>query len=741
MLAELRPEMILIEGPSDLNHHIPYIADADTVPPVAIATSVETDGNTTVRYYPLSAHTPEYVAIIDGLAAGADIRFIDLPSGHRDGMDVQSLQSELPFSSADFIVASCKKLGLRDGAELWDHLFETRLGETDWRGFFGDVYAYCLALRETTDPVLMEADQTFIREAEMRRHLADAKGKRTLVLTGGFHTPALVGTEKPGKAPNGAQAESYLVPFGEAALDKLSGYAAGLRYPAWYNAGWEAAQAAGGVPDWMGLLLDTITGFARDPELKQPIALPQLTEMAEIAQGLARMKGRNAALLPDIFDGMRTALIKTETGPGEPYTQQMHRFLSGARLGQVPRSAATPPLLADARRLAEKYRIDLSDSIPKLRKLDIRRKARHRAAQQFFYQMELLETGLAGLEIGPDFVLGYRVDLLFSEWTVAWSPYVEGALLTAAPFGATVEIAAVTALMQRRDKLVADASVFDLDGRLTLVLTGLRAGLGKNLTSLLSDLTEAIARTGDFTGLAKIISRLQSVALPSDPLFDRDAPDMLIFAQSAYQRIVYLMDDLTTVPVENFPKIIEALGIVAGVLNGPQAARFDAARFALAASRVLAQSDCPAILSGALLGLMVRSDLRPDTELAAVLRGGISGVGLTSSERGAALNGLLMTAPNLLWQNTAILGAAQTALSALGDDEFLTLLPPLRLALTQLNPHETDRLAQEVSALLGASQSNLQIGANRFSEADLALGISIDEAIGRQLAVDFSEHA
>lgn len=740
MIADVQPEVILIEGPSDLADHIPKIAEADTVPPIAVATAVRVGDRTSVRYYPLSAHAPEYVAIKAGSAAGADIRFIDLPSDMRDGGDADTFQSEFPFTSADFIAASCKRLGLRDGAELWDHLFETRLGEADWRGFFADVYAYCLAMRETTDPARMELDQTLAREAEMRRQLAAVKDKRALVLTGGFHTPALVGGGALGKAPKTTPSESYLVPYGEAALDEYSGYAAGLRYPAWYNAAWEAALAAEGAPDWTALLLDTISGFARDDTTHQ-IALPQLTEMAEMAEGLARLKGRRVAMLPDIFDGMRTALIKTEAGPGEPFTARMHQYLSGSRLGRVPRSAKAPPLLADARRLATRHRIDLTDSTPKLRKLDIRRKDSHCKAQQFFHQMGLLDTGLAGLEAGPDFVLGHRTDLLFAEWTVAWTPFVEGALLSAAPTGATVEHAAAVALMRQRQGLVDAGDSLNVEALLTLVLNGLRAGLGQNLTGLTTDLTQAIAASGDVAGLAQVILRLQSVTLPSDPLFDPDAPDLLVHAQTAYDRIVYLMDDLCDLPPDQLPTAVEALRIVAGVLQGPQSGRFDGGRFNAASSRVLDMPACPPLLAGALLGLMVRADLRPEAGLAALLKGSLNGVGLTPADRGAAFNGLLMTAPQLLWQGHTVLQGAEAALSALDDDAFLALLPPLRLALSQLNPHETDRLAQEVATLLGINTARLQTRTARLTEDDLAQGLAIDTAVGAHLAADRGEHA
>ena len=773
MIAEMQPEVILIEGPCDLDHHIPMLAEADTVPPVAIVAmgEVGNSGPRPVTYYPLSAHAPEFIAIQCGTAMGTDLRFMDLPSSVRMNHSTQCLQSEFPFTSADFVTLCCKRLGMRDGAELWDHLFETRLGQTNWRSFFCDVYTYCLALRSSTDPALMQADATLEREAEMRRHIASVGDKRTLVLSGGFHTPALFvdETQKKDKNDKGkkekakdekiknektrtgktskktavkpSSTESYLVAYGEDALDALSGYGAGLRYPGWYNKAWEAALAADGVPDWLALAVDTTVGFAGQMAGDdRRVPLPQLTEMAAIAQGLARMKGREAVMLPDLLDGMRTALIKTEAGPGEPFTTRMNAYLRGTRLGAVPKSAGVPPLVSDARYRAAKHRIDLSDSARKTRKLDIRRKLSHQRTQQYFYQMDLLNTGLASMNSGPDYLIGSRVDLLFAEWSVGWSPFVDGALIKAAPLGATVPQAAVNALMQEQGKLMLQGKGARLDALLTLVLTGLRAGLGSHLPSLIQDLAYAIGTSSDFDGLAQTVLRLQAVAMPDDPLHDPEAEDLLQVANIAFDRLIYLLADLVNTPEESLPSRIKSLQVIGGVLRGPQAERFNRRRFDDAVTTVLESADCPPLLAGAIMGLLVHAGLRADTELALLLKGTLGGIGITPAESAAALNGLLMTAPMLLWQSRTVLQGAEDVLALLDDESFLVVLPLLRLSLTQLNPHETDRLAEELVDLLQLSGGTLRQGSSRFSEDDLSRGLQIDRAMTALLKADRGEH-
>ncbi|SFJ67262.1 DUF5682 family protein [Jannaschia pohangensis] len=738
MIRDHAPEVILIEMPADLAAHIPHLTDPETVAPVAIAAlGPEAEAGRSVAYYPFSDTSPELMALREAARLGAEVRFIDLATGARVKDDARPIpQPEDPFDTAAFIAASCQRLGLRDGNELWDHLFEVRLGEDDWRRFFADVHAYCLAIRETTPKGRIDGDDTRPREAAMRAHIAACAGKRMVVVTGGFHTPALIGEGSDSVPKPDKSSESYLISYGEEALDALSGYAAGLRHPAWYARAMAAAEAKGGPPDWDALLLETGTDFAAHMKAaKRRIAQPQLVEMLTMAKGLAAMKGRTATLLPDLFDGARTALIKGQAGPGEPFTEGLHAFLRGTRLGTAPRAAGRPPIVADARDRAGRARIDLDDSTRKARKLDIRRKPAHRAASQFLHQMNLLDTGFASLTSGPDFVTGSRVDLLFEEWDIGWSPFVEGRLIDVAHQGATVPQAAGAVLLARRAALFEQGRGDDIAALLTLVITGLRAGLGARLSAMVGELTESVTNTGDLAGLAAMIDRLQAAAAPGDPLHDADAPDLLALARRAFDRLVYLCADLPDRPDDELDPAIAALRTLAGVLRGPNADRFEGNRFDAAMEDILQAEDCPPRLMGAVMGLLVRAGRRDDGDLARLLSGSLRGIGGTPDARAAALDGLLTTAPMLLWQARAVLEAANATLIALDDDGFLALLPSLRRSLTALNPHETDRLAEELTLILGENTATLG-QRQSFSEADLHRGMALDRALGEALRVD-----
>src|SRR4051812_20879153 len=160
LVREVKPKRVLIEAPADFAAHIALLAHPETRPPVAIAALIERDGEHRVAaYYPFCVHAPEFVALQEAHAIGAEVRFIDLPSTDKmrnrpesSGDEPIALNDEQAFTSGDFIAALCRQTGCRDGFELWDHLFETRLGDPDWRGLLADVGAYCAGIRAATHP-------------------------------------------------------------------------------------------------------------------------------------------------------------------------------------------------------------------------------------------------------------------------------------------------------------------------------------------------------------------------------------------------------------------------------------------------------------------------------------------------------------------------------------------------------------------------------------------------------------
>ncbi|UWQ02982.1 hypothetical protein K3X44_06600 [Aliiroseovarius crassostreae] len=751
MIRELKPSHVLIEAPHDLSHLIPHLLDPDTVPPVAVASLLDQkNGPRLAAYYPFCAHSPEWVALREGAAVGADLQFIDLGSdvkmaGESDNQTgPRALVREQGFDSGDYVRALCDRLGCRDGYELWDHLFETRLGETNWRKFLGDVGAYCAALRAATPEKEIASGEDPAREAHMAACLRDALAEGitngpVVCVIGGFHAgPLLSPSETAGKTKAGGKSDaaSYLIRYGYKELDALMGYGAGLPQPAYYQTLWDHAEACGTTPNWPDLAHEIVADFASDMRSAgYGIAVPAQVELLRTAETLARLRGRPGALRHDLFDGLTSSLLKGEVSGADVWRERFTLFLRGHALGEVSDAAGQPPIVADARARAQRHRFDVTDGQRRERSLDIRRKPAHLAASRFAHAMALLDTGFATRQGGPDFLNAVQTGLLFEHWDYAWSPRVEGQLIEAALHGDTLPAACLGKLNALRVALADEGRADDLSALITLFKKGLLAGLGTDLTGFLSEISGAITRSADFPDTASAMVELHAIQASRGPL---SLPEGLAIAptmQQAFARMIYLCDDLPKMREEAIPPCLDALRLLSELMRGPGGKHFDAERFEDALDRVAEADPAPELL-GAITAIAVESGRKPDHTLPDLIVAQLTGSAPDLPTRLAGLRGVLAVAPSLLWTVEGMLGALDDFLTGLEDDGFLEVLPHLRLALSALSPREADQVAAALTRRHGGTVGEFTAHHHDVDAREAATGAQIDTALRAALRED-----
>ncbi|WP_299589094.1 DUF5682 family protein [uncultured Tateyamaria sp.] len=744
LISEVKPSQVLIEAPADFSEQIPLLLDPDTKPPVALVALLDDAGDRgrVAGYYPFCAHSPEYVAMQAGTEIGASLKFIDAPAatkamwGQLDGTEPKSLLNEERFNANDYVDALTRATGCRDGFELWDHLFETRLAQPDWRGFFGDVGVYCAGIRAATPAAQIDSTGDTMREAHMARavKMALAAGGPVVVVVGGFHAPALVGDLDNMPAPRkpDGTCESYLIRYGFQAMDALNGYAAGLPQPGYYQALWDRAN----TDNAHDLGIDLLTGFAtRMRGEGHALSVPAQIEAMRMAQGLAALRGRSHAMRHDLIDGVRAALIKGETATQDIWTTRFQAFLCGDRLGDVPPSAGSPPLVEDVRRRARAHRLDLSDSAQRVRKLDIRRKDSHLAASRFFHALGLIGSPFAQCTGGPDYLSGAQTALLFEHWQYAWSPQTEGHLIDQAVLGDELPTACLAFMHRERAALIANGQGRDLPQLVDLLVRGLLAGLGAQLDGFLVQLGSDIQNYGTFASVTVALRRLLFVVQSSGPLGAPETLDLRGVVGAAYGRLIYLCDDLPNTSEEDTEDRLDALRMMNEVLRDCDGIGLDRSLLDTAMDRVALATTNPVIL-GAILAVCVQAGTRPAAELAQIMEGRLTGVSLDTSDRIGVLRGILHTSPPLLWHADGLLEVVDRFIRGIDEDMFLELLPHLRLAFTRLNPRETDRVAHELAGLLGVQASGLIRHNTQVSDADLADGLRIEKALRASLETD-----
>ena len=248
-IEELRPAVVLIEGPEEYTHLLPELLHAETRPPVALLSLPascgpdEPHGTGGASFYPLATFSPEWVALRTAHELGAEVRFCDRPTAER-GVSVEvpatavvpatgeepdtggdhgpdpepgtagpperdpahdpfarTLMSERYLAHSRSVAALARRLGCRDHDEVWDHLFEARstTALSDWRTTFDDVFAWAALSRLDYEDEVLAADGSLDREARMSARTAEASRQvrhagqdgDVLVVTGAFHTLAI----------------------------------------------------------------------------------------------------------------------------------------------------------------------------------------------------------------------------------------------------------------------------------------------------------------------------------------------------------------------------------------------------------------------------------------------------------------------------------------------------------------------------------------------------------------------
>ena len=543
LLEEVRPGVVLIEGPAEYTSLLPALQDPATVPPVAVLSLTDHAAS----YYPLAEFSPEWVALRWAGRHGARAAFIDRgPTAPDAGRAVRTLQAEYHLARSTTLDALARRLGCRDHDEVWEQLFEDRdtADIRAWRGFFADTLAWSALARLDAGREVLDADSTHAREAVMAaavlERLPDAKTDGTgdapdapiVVVTGAFHTPALLdvldsapGVARPPEPDPRPGAGGWLIRYDFARLDSLRGYGAGMPSPGLWQRAWRARTTAPGAdaapgghrgtkgsrPGPNGALTGP-RGFATTVVLDvasalrdqgEPLGTAQVLGTVEQALGLAALRGRAWPGRTDLLDALTSCLVKDDSGLSGSLGAAVATVFAASGLGQVPQGTPSPPLVAEVRERLSALRLNLDDPVEHRVSLDTARRPRHRERRELLARLRFADVGLARQVGGADLVAGTGLGQFIEEWAYAWTPLVEAALVRAAATAPTLEILVLTRL---EGHLEGEVGAGDLARLLTEVAV---MGLGEPVVVRVCDALEAaLAEVSDLAELTDVLHRL-----------------------------------------------------------------------------------------------------------------------------------------------------------------------------------------------------------------------------------------
>lgn len=719
-----KPKIVFIEGPHEANDLVPFIVDAKTEPPVAIYTSYRDDDNVLglngvlspaadiparfAAWYPLTACSPEYVAMKLAASIGAEVAFIDLPhhalvkprSGDSTEKPPPATDEDALITTSGFYRELAAAAGFKTWDEAWDSLFENPRTD-DHEAYRREMATFCAGVRATSDAATetetgtVERERHFLKVIRETLQAKKLKPEHAMVVCGGFHLFLDRDDPEPPPVPPTGTVYTTVVPYSFFRISEMSGYGAGNRAPQFYQACFELV-AEGRADD---IAMEHAIAVLRQMRKGgDPLSTADAIAITHHAGMLARLRGRSHTTLDDIDDALITCCCKGDpSDEGAKLRTAMDAAGIGTRIGKVTPKLGRLPIVNDFHsQLAD---LDLGAVLGKEKKLAVRLDKRDPLAARrsaFLHRLAYLEIPFAVLgSSGGDF----SGTIFREDWQLKWDPRTEPALIEQNLYGDTVESAALNRLRE------------------AIAAAGLNAGaacdrLLRAVDMDLPDLVQvaeaaagsAIDADPAFASLAEALQHLS--LLHRYALFRglrRDALDGLI--TRSYDRACFALPSSAAVPEEEQKGVVDGLVSVADILQRAESDRFDRTLFAESTRRAADESPVP-FLRGALLGLLCELRELPAEAMAAE----VSSLAKASTDvmvtAGDLLDGMLaVSRTSILLGAGALIAAVDDLLIAAEWDPFLVMLPRLRAAFERLSNAHRDSLAGTVAKWYGLGSS------------------------------------
>ncbi|UGT65555.1 DUF5682 family protein [Nocardia gipuzkoensis] len=730
-LTAFRPDLILIEGPSDADPLVGYVAAEGMTPPVALLAYVP-DAPAKAAFWPYAVFSPEWQALRYAVDHDVPVRFCDLPAS-----TVLATEDE-PGDRFDPLAALAEAGGYDDAERWWDAVVES-VPDAD---AFDPITEAMGALRESAEHTARQGDvtpdsgpadepeldsvaeavaespvresppeplvvdaHTLRREAYMRQTMRKALkdgATRLAVVCGAWHAPALTGALGPA-APDArllkglpkTKARLTWVPWTHSRLSTTSGYGAGVTSPGWYHHLFTETERP--IARW----LTKVAGVLRAHDL--PVSSAHVIEAVRLADTLAALRGRPLAGLSEVTEATRSVLCG---GDETMLRLVIGELVVGEALGAVPEQTPTVPLDADLRATIRSLRMKQE---PSARTVDLDlRKEREVERSRLLHRLRVL-----GIDWGTLTTSEVRSTGTFREtWTLRWHPEYAISIIEASRWGTTIRTAAEAKILDTAGR--ADRSVGDLTAALEVALL---ADLGGATNGLIARLESTAALDHDVTHLLAALPGLIRTLRYGD-VRGTDTKALAHVADGLLVRICAGLSAAVTGLDTDAATELRGLLDAAHTAIHTRDDGWATGEWLAALRRVADRDDVHGALVGRAVRLLADAGRIDDAESARRLSAALS-VGATAAAKAAWVDGFLGGRGLLLVHDRELLRLIDDWLRGLGDDTFVETLPLLRRTFGAFESGERRAIGQAVrdGGSVAAASAVADIDADRATAA------------------------
>mgnify|MGYP001099935594 FL=1 len=732
-LDEAKPELVLVEGPSDLNDQMEWLCHPDTQFPAAILAYTKEPPVRTVLW-PFAVYSPEIQAILWAHEHGAVCRFMDLPSSvflafveaaakreavlEEDGEDRQ----EEP-ATTESVYKRLETLTGEDHDTFWERNFE-QLG--DGEDFRAVNNTFGRQLREATVESGRDMAETVVREAYMKRAIVQAVAsgispEKIFCVCGSFH---VAGLEENQPMSDGEEAAlpradccATLMPYSYYRLSSRSGYGAGNRAPAYFELLWDALNR-GGMGEGAYLYLTRLAAAHR--KAGNLVSSAEVIEAVRLADTLATMRGSKYPALSDLRDASVTTMGH---GSFSELALAAADTEIGKKIGFLPEGVARTSVQEDFYRQLKELRLEKLRTAELQRlDLDLREKlnVKSEAAalgdlRRSFFLHRLRVLGIQFANLLPSRQEGANWG---EYWELRWTPEAEIEIVESALMGDTIEGAAAFALKERADNSTTIAQAADIFQ--DAFLCGMPGAAGHALSVLQGLSVDSAA----ILEVAETASRLSLVVRYGD-LRRFDPAPVVPLIQQLYLRACLTLADACVCDAKAAPAVTQAMDR----LNALQLNHefLEENRWLDLLVDISDRDDLNTRCSGFAMAILLERGKADEAllsrEVARRLSPGVpADLGAGWFEGLAGKNRYALIARLSLWRQL------DDYLSGLDDETFKRALVFLRRAFADFSPNEKNDIAENLGEIWGVNaQQAAELLMNDVTETEQAVLDSLDE--------------
>lgn len=504
-LDEVKPELVLVEGPSDLSNQMKWLCDPDTKFPAAILAYTKAPPVRTILY-PLAIYSPEVQSILWANEHKVPCRFMDLPSSVFLAM--QEAEGEESIQATESVYEKLEMVTCEEQDTFWERNFEQ----------FEDYHGACNTFGKELRASGSVGAENIVREAYMKRVIADAisigiPAEKIFCVCGAYHVEGLKCgspmTDSELKKLPRADSAATLMPYSYYRLSTRSGYGAGNKAPAYFHLLWDAMNGEGLQTAASTYLVKLAAAHRNAGNI---VSSAEVIEAVRLATALSRMRGSKCPCLQDLKDAAITTM-----GHGN-LSELAVAFADteiGKTIGYLPEGVARTSVQEDFYRQLKKLKLERFRTAELQRlDLDLREKLTVKSQDAAFLDLNrsffLHRLRVLGIRFANSLRSKQDQANWGEYWELRWTPEVEIEVVESSLLGDAIEGAAAFALKERADQATSidqAAGIFQ-----DAFLCGMPAAASHAITVLQSLSVDSAA----LTEVASTADRLSLVARYGD---------------------------------------------------------------------------------------------------------------------------------------------------------------------------------------------------------------------------------